>query len=87
MTPGELTELQRRLCLSDGKMARAIGVTRQTWRNWKTGRKCPKLAMNALRWMAELHRISPANDNLPERIRSIAAIALALLLLPDLLSA
>lgn len=87
MTPAELTELQRRLNLSDGKMAKAIGVTRQTWRNWKTGRRCPELARNALRWMAELHRISPANDNLPERIRSIAAIALVLLLMPDFISA
>jgi DNA-binding transcriptional regulator YiaG len=61
--------IQRRLGLSDGKMAAALGITRQTWRNWRTGRKCPEFAQNALQWLMELRRLSPSNDNLPERIR------------------
>lgn len=69
MTPESINEIQRVLGLSDNKMAKAIGVTRQTWRNWRNGCTCPLLAQNALRWMIELRKISPANDNLPERIR------------------
>lgn len=69
MTPEKICEIQRVLGLSDNKMAKAIGVTRQTWRNWRNGCKCPLFAQNALRWMIELRRLSPANDNLPERIR------------------
>ncbi len=84
MSPTELTEMQQRLGLSDGKMAKALGVTRQTWRNWKSGRRCPDLAQNAMRWMIELRRLSPANDNLPERIRSVAVVTIAALLLPHL---
>lgn len=51
-------------------MAQALGVTRQTWRNWRLGCKCPLLAQNAMRWMLELRRISPANDNLPAKLRT-----------------
>lgn len=69
MTPDDLVELQKRLGLSDNRMAQALGVTRQTWRNWRTGRAFPPLARNALRWLLELRRISPANDNIPERLR------------------
>lgn len=69
MTPERLIELQQALGLSDNKMAQALGVTRQTWRNWRTGCPCPLFAQNALRWMVELRRLSPANDNLPERVR------------------
>ncbi len=32
MTAPELLDLQRRLGLSDNKMADALGITRQTWR-------------------------------------------------------
>lgn len=69
MTPDKINELQRALGLSDNKMAKSLGVTRQTWRNWRLGSKCPQFAQNALKWMVELRRVSPANDNLPERIR------------------
>lgn len=69
MTPEMICEIQMSLGLSDNKMAKALGVSRQTWRNWRRGCKCPQLAQNALRWMLELRRLSPANDNLPERIR------------------
>lgn len=69
MTPDKISELQQALGLSDGKMAQSLGVTRQTFRNWRMGAKCPLFAQNALRWMLELRRISPANDNLPERVR------------------
>lgn len=69
MTPEMICEIQMTLGLSDNKMAKALGVSRQTWRNWRRGCKCPQLAQNALRWMLELRRLSPANDNLPERIR------------------
>lgn len=69
MTPEMITEIQQALGLSDNKMAQALGVTRQTWRNWRNGCTCPQLAQNALRWMLELRRISPANDNLPARVR------------------
>ena len=69
MTPEMICEIQMTLGLSDNKMAKALGVSRQTWRNWRRGCKCPQLAQNAMRWMLELRRLSPANDNLPERIR------------------
>ena len=69
MAPEEIKEIQEKLGLSDGKMADAIGVTRQTWRNWRTGRACPSFVQNALGWMMELRRLEPANDNLPDRIR------------------
>ena len=69
MTPEMLAEIQQALGLSDNKMAQALGVTRQTWRNWRNGCKCPVFAQNALRWMLELRRLSPSNDNLPERVR------------------
>ena len=69
MTPEMICEIQRTLGLSDNKMAKALGVTRQTWRNWRTGCTCPVLAQNAMRWMLELRRLSPSNDNLPERVR------------------
>ena len=78
MTPEELLEMHSKLKLSDGKMAQALGVTRQTWRNWRRGCRCPLFAQNALRWMMELRRISPANDNLPAKIRAVAVVAVAL---------
>lgn len=73
MTPDELVALQQRLGLSDSRMAQALGVTRQTWRNWRTGRNIPPLARNAIKWLIELRRLSPANDNLPDRLRFIPA--------------
>jgi hypothetical protein len=76
--------IQRRIGLSDGKMAASLGITRQTWRNWRTGRRCPEFALNALRWMMELRRLSPANDNLPERFRSLGVVAVASVMLLEL---
>lgn len=61
--------IQKELGLSDGKLARAIGVTRQTVRNWRRGQSCPVFALNALRWMMELRRLDAANDNLPQGVR------------------
>jgi DNA-binding transcriptional regulator YiaG len=78
VTPDELLKMQAELGLSDGKMAQALGVTRQTWRNWRRGCRCPLFAQNALRWMMELRRISPANDNLPAKIKALAVVAVAL---------
>lgn len=69
MTPEKIAALQGNLGLSDNRMASALGVTRQTFRNWRRGCKCPQLAQNAMRWMIELRRLSPTNDNLPDRIR------------------
>lgn len=69
MTTEEFATIQQQLMLSDGKMANALGVTRQTVRNWRIGCKCPEFAQNALRWMLELRRIDPANDNLPQAVR------------------
>ena len=77
MTTEEIASIQSELELSDGKMAQAIGVTRQTWRNWRRGCKCPVFAQNALRWMMELRRLSPANDNLPAKVRNTTTTALA----------
>lgn len=77
MTPDELVALQQRLGLSDNRMAQALGVTRQTWRNWRTGRAFPPLARNAVRWLMELRRISPSNDNLPDRLRFMATLVAA----------
>jgi DNA-binding transcriptional regulator YiaG len=69
MTTEEIQAIQERLGLSDGKMALALGITRQTWRNWRRGQPCPQFARNALRWLMELRRLDPANDNIPDRIR------------------
>lgn len=80
MTTEQIIEIQEKLGLSDGKMAQAIGVTRQTWRNWRRGEKCPVFAQNALRWMMELRKVSPANDNLPNRIRVLSAVMCAAIL-------
>lgn len=85
MTPEQINAIQQELQLSDGKLAKALGVTRQTVRNWRRGCKCPLLAQNALRWMMELRRISPANDNLPAKIR--ASLAMAVVALPELMAA
>lgn len=72
MTTDDIIGIQKELGLSDGKMAAALGLTRQTWRNWRTGRACPIFAQQALIWMMELRRLSPANDNLPEKLRVLA---------------
>lgn len=77
MTPEDIALIQKELGLSDGKMAQSIGVTRQTWRNWRRGCKCPPFSQNALRWMMELRRISPANDNLPAKIKTLAIVVAA----------
>ena len=77
--PTELIAIQNKLGLSDNKMAAALGITRQTWRNWRTGKAMPDLAANAIRWLMELRRLSPANDNIPERMRFFGAIAVAIL--------
>lgn len=69
MTKDELLAIQRALGLSDNKLARALGVTRQTWRNWRTGGTCPQFAQQALLWMMTLRRLDPANDNLPAGVR------------------
>jgi DNA-binding transcriptional regulator YiaG len=69
MTPEEFADLQQKLGLSDTKLGRALGVTRQTIRNWKCGSTCPQFAQNAIRWMIELRRLDPANDNLPQGVR------------------
>lgn len=71
MTPEEILEIQKKLGLSDGKMAKALCVTRQTFRNWRRGEKCPLFAQNALIWMMELRRLDPANDNLPPGVRLV----------------
>ena len=78
MTPEEIVGIQQNLGLSDGKMAQALGVTRQTFRNWRRGCKCPVFAQNALVWMMELRRLDPANDNLPAKVR-ITSVALLML--------
>lgn len=87
MTPDEVVAIQRELGLSDGKIALALGITRQTWRNWRRGCKIPLFAQHALKWMMELRRLDPANDNLPSKIRAIGgiiAVALGLPILDDL---
>ena len=81
MKTEEIIAIQKQLGLSDGKMAEILGITRQSWRNWRTGRKCPIFAQNALIWMMELRRLSPANDNLPAKIRSVAGVVIAIMLL------
>jgi DNA-binding transcriptional regulator YiaG len=69
LTADQIRELQAQLGLSDTKIARALGVTRQTWRNWRTGQTCPLFAQHALVWMMTLRRLDPANDNLPPGVR------------------
>jgi DNA-binding transcriptional regulator YiaG len=69
MQDREIIEVQQLLGLSDGKLALALGVTRQTVRNWRRGCKFPPFAQNAIAWMLELRRLDPANDNLPPGVR------------------
>jgi DNA-binding transcriptional regulator YiaG len=65
----EVILIQQQLRLSDGKLAIALGVTRQTVRNWRIGCACPQFAKNALRWAIELRRLDPNNDNLPPQLK------------------
>lgn len=65
----EFISLQTTLGLSDNKLARALGVTRQTVRNWRTGARIPAFVALSLRLMMTLRRMDPANDNLPPGIR------------------
>jgi DNA-binding transcriptional regulator YiaG len=69
MTDRKIINIQAYLGMSDRKLALALGVQRQTVRNWRIGRPCPVLAQNALRWMLELRRLDPANDNLPQQVK------------------
>ena len=69
METADIIALQQQLGLSDRKIADALGVTRQTWRNWRTGEKCPAFAQRALCWMMTLRRVEPSNDNLPPGVR------------------
>lgn len=87
MTPEDIASIQNELGLSDGKMAQSLGVTRQTWRNWRRGCKCPLFAQNALRWMMELRRLEPANDNLPPKVRITTAIAVMAVAITAMLDA
>lgn len=84
MTPAELAEIQNRLGLSDTRMAAALGVTRQTWRNWRIGRPCPQFVQNSLRWLMELRRLSPANENIPERMRFLTIAGFACIMALEL---
>lgn len=74
MGPEDIKAVQHELGLSDGKMAEALGVTRQTWRNWRRGCKCPLFAQNAMRWMMTLRRLDPANDNLPAKVKAMCLL-------------
>lgn len=65
-----ILSLQSALGLSDGKLAKALGVTRQTVRNWRRGCKVPQFADNSIRWLLALHAVDPANDNLPDAFRA-----------------
>lgn len=69
MTTEEIKAVQERLGLSDGKMAKALGITRQTWRNWRIGEPCPLFARNSLRWLMELRRLDAGNDNIPDGMK------------------
>lgn len=69
MTPNDLVSIQATLGLSDTKLAAALGITRQTFSNWKKGKKCPPIASHAICWMMTLRRLDPANDNLPQAVR------------------
>lgn len=70
MQADDFSELQKSLNLSDRKMAEALGVTRQTWRNWRTGRPIPVFVQNAMRWMIAVRTLDPSNDNLPDKLKS-----------------
>lgn len=65
----DVMAVQAELGMSDTKLAAALGVTRQTWANWRKGRPMPRLAQNAIRWMLTVRQLDAANDNLPRHIR------------------
>lgn len=65
----QVIDIQKSFGLSDGKLAKALCVTRQTIRNWRRGEPCPMFVQNALRWMLALHRLDPLSDDLPASFR------------------
>lgn len=75
MTPEEFQAIQADLGLSDASMAKALGVTRQTVANWRTGHsgwkrgRLPGMVATALRNLVELRRLDPGNRKLPDALR------------------
>lgn len=70
MTPEEFEACRLRMGLSCLAMARALNLTPVTIHNYRSGRATiRKCVANAVRWMCELHRLDPANDNLPKDLR------------------
>lgn len=74
MTPEDFQRAQAELGLSDGRMATVLGITRQSWRNWRTGRETKRggqrpLVELAIRALLELRRLDPENPTLPDAIR------------------
>lgn len=65
----QVSRIQLDFGLSDGKLARALNVTRQTVRNWRRGEPCPAFVQNALGWMLALYSIDPTHGSLPSGIR------------------
>lgn len=66
----DFKKLQTESSLSDRKIAEALGVTRQTWRNWRSGRVCPVFVQNAMRWLLAIRQLDPNNDNIPSALRN-----------------
>ncbi|MBL0946235.1 MAG: hypothetical protein IBJ04_18115 [Hydrogenophaga sp.] len=75
MTPEQLAQWQDDLGLSDERMARALGLTRQTWRNWRVGHsgwkrgRLPPNVQTALRYLWTLMEVDPHNHTLPADLR------------------
>lgn len=63
------------LGLSDAALAAALGVSRQTATNWRTGHsgwktgRMPGIVATALRSLVELRRLEPGNRELPDALR------------------
>ena len=66
----DFVSIYNNLGISDGKLADAIGVTRQTVRNWRKSNSCPTFALNAMLWLSELRVADPINDNIPLVLRA-----------------
>lgn len=69
ITPDDIISLQKRLGMNDTEIAKALNITRQTWRNWKTNRTIPYHVGHLIRALDALTTLDPANENLPEGIR------------------
>jgi transcriptional regulator with XRE-family HTH domain len=69
-TPEDIRLLQEDLRLSNTSFGKALGVSRQTIANLRTGSTAITEHMaNSIKWLVSLYRIDPTNSALPDVLR------------------